>query len=226
MPVVADFLNELHSPETLLRHFHVTVRGGNGAAPPNGQAAVRRFTVTDQGVTAPGFTTGFSGWRGKTKNRPVVQVVLEPGIPAGAPNADQFNAYYIPMVQVADVGNNSSHYTLPTNGIPDIVITSQLTACSFGIGSDAMGATLVTHIQPDQNLGRDQGQAGLDLRVQNLATTVDNSFAVMRGKFAWQTDYERMGTVIGKLTNGNWQFYLQANHAGRYPRKVVGLTVI
>jgi hypothetical protein len=130
----------------LLRHFHVTVRGSGGAAPQNGQAAVRRFTVTDQDVTAPGFTTGFSGWRGKTKNRPVVQV--------------------------ADVGNNSSHYTLPTNGIPDIVITSQLTACSFGIGSDAMGATLVTHLQPNQNLGRDLGQAGLDLRVQNLANTV------------------------------------------------------
>jgi hypothetical protein len=226
MTVVSDFMKELYNPETLLRHFHVIVAGGSGGAPQNGPAAVRRFTVSDGLITASGFTTGLSGKLGRTKNRPVVKIRIVGGVPFGAPTADQFNAYYIPMVQTADVGNNASHYTLPTNGIPDIAITSQLTACTFGIGSDAMGATLVTHVQPNQNLGQNTGQAGFDLRVNNLATTVDNSFPNMKGKFVFQEDYNHSATVIGKLTNGNWKFYMQANKSGGHGRAVNGLTVI
>lgn len=126
MPVVADFMNELNDPDNLLRHFYILIGGGAGAAPPNGQAAVRRFTVDDRNMNATGFTTGISGLRGVTKQRPVVGVTLQPGLPAGAPAANEFDAYYIPMVQTADVANNSSHYTLPTTGQPTLIVRRQM----------------------------------------------------------------------------------------------------
>jgi hypothetical protein len=35
MPVVTDFINELHDPEALLRHFYILIAGaGVGPAPP------------------------------------------------------------------------------------------------------------------------------------------------------------------------------------------------
>lgn len=60
---------------------------------------------------------------------------------------DEFRAWYIPMQQVG---------TMQANRLPkadksplSLMVTSQLTACIFGVGRDA-GGTIVAHIQPDQ----------------------------------------------------------------------------
>jgi len=210
MPVVTDFINELQSPKTLFRHFHVTIGGGAGAAPPNGAASIRRFQVTDKLQSAQGFTSGLSGLVGKEKARPMVRVVVKSGIPVGNPNADEFDAFYIPMVNTVDVGNNASHYTLPTvllAGQPNIMITSQLSGCTFGVGSDAIGATLITHVRPNQSLEKAQRQGDLD-------NTVGNSFQGNFGTFSRQ-NYAHYAAVIGRLSGGSWKFYLQANRTGQ-----------
>src|SRR5262249_16967283 len=54
-----------------------------------------------------------------------------------------------PMVQTSDVAGGASHYTLPTAGGPDIMLTSKLSGCRFGVGSDAVGSCLVSYVQPD-----------------------------------------------------------------------------
>jgi hypothetical protein len=215
MPVVTDFINELHDPEALLRHFYILIAGaGVGPAPPNGQAAVQRFRVDDRGMMAAGFTTGLSGLRGVTKQRPIVGVTLQ-GVPVGGPGVDEFDAYYIPMVQTTDVAANTSHYTLPTAGQPTIMITSQLSGCSFGVGSDAHGATLVTHIQPNQAVGQGLGKAGFDQRTADLANVINNSFHHRKGVFKLGDQYQARAAVIGQLKNGKWKFYLQATSGGQ-----------
>ncbi len=217
MTVISDFKSGLGDAESLLRHFYILIAGaaGGGVAPANGQATVRRFTIEDRGMTATGFTTGISGLRGKTKARPVVGIRLHPALPQGQPAADEFDAYYIPMVQTADVGNNSSHYTLPTTGTPTLMITSQLSGCSFGVGSDANGATLVTHIQPNQAIGAGLGQAGFGQRTADLANVVNTSFPQQKGVFAMGAQYQTRAAVIGQMKNNTWKFYLQAISGGQ-----------
>lgn len=110
------------------------------------------------------------------------------------------------MVSTSGVGLNASHYTLPTvlgPNEPDIMMTSQLSGCTFGVGSTALGATLVTHIQPDQSLAQHQRRPGLD-------NTINNSFQGNFDTFG-RPDYAHYGAVMGKLSGGGWKFYLQAN---------------
>ncbi len=210
MTVVADFIAEVQTPKTLFRHFLVVIAGGASGGPANGQAAIRRFVVTDGTKTGQGFTTGLSGLLGVTKARRKVLVTIMKGVPVGQPNANQFDAFYIPMVDTSGVALNASHYTLPTvlgPNEPDIMITSQLSGCTFGVASDANGATLVTHIRPDQTLGQGQRQTNLD-------TTVTNSFQGNFDSFG-RPNYAHYGAVMGKLSGGRWKFYLQANRTGQ-----------
>src|SRR5262249_37912823 len=142
------------------------------------QAEIATFKVViddNQGVL--GFTTGFSGLRGTQKNRLFVKITKLDGAAKTAPADYEFNAYYIPMVQTSDVQGGASHYTLPTTGLPNLMITSKLSGCTFGVGSDANGSKLVSHVQPDSTIA-DQAQRGTD-----LATNVRAGFTTMKGRF-------------------------------------------
>jgi hypothetical protein len=119
------------------------------------------------------------------------------------PSSPKFNAYYIPMAQTADAANQSSHFVLPDTG-PAVMLTSRLSGCSFGVGSNSANATLVSHIQPDQTI---QDQTA---RTNDLGQKMGSGFAANRKVLSRAGDYSDMATVIGKRDSTNkWTFYLQ-----------------
>ncbi len=211
----ADVIQLFQEPEKLLRKCYLHIAGGatrtptlpHLAPPPaNGQAQIATFRVEiDDAQAVKGFTTGFSGLVGKKKDRAFVKITKQAGPAKVAPAADEFNAYYIPMVQTSDVTNNTSHYTLPTGGgALDLMITSKLSGCTFKAGSDAHGATLVSHVQPDLSI-TDMAQ-----RSQDLSTAVGTGFNDVSGQFRKRKEYSDKAAVIGRRTGTRWTFYLQA----------------
>ena len=129
-----------------------------------------------------------------------------------------FNAYYVAMMQDENDLINA-HYALPRNGPtsdanPDIMLTSQLSGCTFGIGTQAEGAQLVTHIQPNPGLGAVREHLGVTVRNQ-LADGIDSVFE--REAQNEDTGYGNQGnraTIIGIRIDNRWNFYVQCYAGG------------
>ena len=208
-------------PERLLRRCYLHVTGGAtrsaqqpDAPPPpgNGQAIVATFKVkVSPDQTAHGMTRG-----GKAKERPMVDIIKRPGAANIADATTEFDAYYIPMVQTADVTGGTSHYTLPDHGGPDIMVTSKLTGCVFGIGAHASGAVLVSHVQPNSQVAKGQGMPGVEKRQQDATAHMWMGFDGhrMTNQFQFGYEYTDSAAVIGKRTGGQWAFYLQQASGG------------
>lgn len=211
---VAEVKALFADPEKLLRRCYLHIGGGatrspslpNLPPPPaNGQAEIATFSIeVSTHQTATGFTTGASGRDGKTKTRPFVKILKLSGHAKAQPADDEINAYYVPMVQTSDIRDGTSHYTLPTRGEPSIMITSKLSGCRFGVGSDANGAVLVSHVQPNS--------AHEDLtRQDTLRAYVESRFAGPVRSFALGESYASLAAVIGVRDGKRWKFYQQAS---------------
>jgi hypothetical protein len=195
-------------PKELLRLCYLHIGGGATRTPrlqdlppppANGQAEMATFSVTIGHQKIKGFVL-----RGQElKDRAYVKILKLKGPAKNAPDPHEFNAYYVPMVQTSDVRANTSHYTLPTAGLPNIMLTSRLSGCTFGVGSDGNGAVLVSHVQPDPTI-KDDNQ-----RRQDLENSVTGGFQNLRGLFAIGGAYEQFAAVIGRRKGTAWKFYLQ-----------------
>lgn len=223
-----EVIQLFQDPKKLLRRCYLHIAGGatrspslpNAAPPPaNGQAEVATFKVEIGGTSAfektKGFTTGLSGLIGREKERVFVKITKQPGLAKDeqALDDDEFNAYYIPMVQTSDVKQGASHYMLPGHGALDLMLTSKLSGCMFGVGSDANGAKLVTHVQPKASIVNDDERQG------HVKTRVDQGFVSVKGRFRKGHEYTDLAAVIGRRTGTKWKFYLQAStlHGGDEP---------
>jgi hypothetical protein len=128
--------------------------------------------------------------------------------------ADEFRAWYIPMQQVG---------TMQANRLPDsttspltLMVTSQLTACVFGVGRDASG-TIVAHIQPDQ-------QGHMNIGDKDMRAQFRQSDARMKARIAGMGrlmakfredgyDEQESVTILGtRDTNGQWIILAQKHH--------------
>src|SRR5947209_120148 len=101
----ADVIALLQNPEKLLRKCYLAIAGAATPTPPaNGQADPATFSVSINPLDLPveGFTTGLSAMRGVKKDRVKVRITRLKGPAKPVPAANEFNAYYIPMVQTAD----------------------------------------------------------------------------------------------------------------------------
>jgi hypothetical protein len=195
-------------PKELLRLCYLHIGGGatrspslpkHPLPPANGQAQTATFSVAIGHQRVQGFKL-----RGEElKDRAYVRILKLDGPAKNAPDTNEFNAYYVPMVQISDVKAKTSHYTLPTAGLPNIMITSRLSGCTFGVGSDGNGAVLVSHVQPDLTIEDDAK------RNQSLEDSVTGGFQNVRGLFAMGDAYEQSAAVIGRRKGTNWSFYLQ-----------------
>jgi hypothetical protein len=204
MMTADDVLTLLAEPEELLRRCCLGIFGESADnLPRQGTAAVRTFEIKQvtEGTLVRGFTAGLSGMLGRKKDRPYFRINLLPQTKRN-PSSPEFNAYYVPMAQTADAARQSSHFILPGTG-PDIVLTSRLSGCSFGVGSNSGNATLVSHIQP--NLAIEGGTA----RANDLAQNMQSGFASQGQVVSRGDDYSDLATVIGKRSGTKWVFYLQ-----------------
>lgn len=216
MPTLATVLADMHNdPFAFMRHYRLSIAGGGA----NSASGVYTFFYWDQLNNVPGFTTGIAGLRGKVKNRAVISFSKRNFDPNPVAANGFFNAHYVSMVDDNVLG--ATYYTLPRNGPtsdanPDIMLTSQLSNCTFGIGSPGVGSQLVCHVQPhiafddpnDAQAGRrhlhDTVEAGL------LAGGVKSIFHRENENAA--TGYgntDHRATIIGLRNGTNWKFYEQ-----------------
>lgn len=209
----AEVIGLFRDPETLLRHCYLVIAGDAYRTPDNpqypkpprnGQAPTATFQVEVGDKAVKGFTTGLSGLFHRTKKRVYVRITMLDGAAKDDLAKNEFNAYYIPMVQTSDVKKKRSLYTLPTgDDALDLMVTSQLSGCMFGVGSDAKGAKLVSHVQPDSAIDADERQ-------KDLVSKATDQFKTVTGGFRRGPDYDHYAAVIGRRTQTRWTFYLQA----------------
>jgi hypothetical protein len=121
-----------------------------------------------------------------------------------------FDVHYVSMREFKNgywEDANTTHYMLPANSGADMMVTSKLNGCTFGIGSNSNGGRLVSHLRPP-NMGN-AAQPTPD--AAELQRGIEGGFT-SRGQ---AIDYRVMstgdynGTVIGRRTGTKWEFYVQ-----------------
>lgn len=119
-----------------------------------------------------------------------------------------FNVHYVSMREFKNgqwEDANTTHYVLPGNAGADMMVTSKLNGCTFGIGSNAQGTRLVSHLRPantNPNPLADQVE---------VARGTEAGFASHGGALDYRVNSTGtdQGTVIGLRSNANWAFYIQ-----------------
>lgn len=129
-----------------------------------------------------------------------------PGQADAASASAAFDAHYVSMREYKNGAwedANTTHYMLPGAGGADMMVTSKLNGCTFGMGSHSAGGRLVSHLRPpNQNPTTDAQvvstgtEAGFVHRGDTVRATVNSSG-------------EEQGTIIGFRMNGRWQFFVQ-----------------
>ena len=84
------------------------------------------------------------------------------------------------------------------------MLTSKLSGCRFGVGSDAVGSCLVSHVQPNHAIPKATQQT-------DLTTQLTGGFTNLAGSFGKGEAYDDTASVIGKRTGTRWRFYCQAS---------------
>jgi hypothetical protein len=186
--------------ESFLRHYLLRLVGNH---PYSGTTDA---WLVDRASTVPGVTTGRSGRQGKVKQRPWIDFELGYRQPHTYAGAGVLSIWYISMRQMNEQPVDT-HFALPHVGGPDIMMTSGLSGCSFGIGIPSAGAQIVSHIQPPNALG---GTAGMN--VAQLDPVVQAGLqAGQMALFSRNTrpDYADKASIIGVRRGGRWSFYAQ-----------------
>ncbi len=192
-------------PETLMRKVSLKIFGGGTT-----HSGRHHFIIFDSQNTMPGFTSGLSGLVRLRKQRQVFHIKLRrtaaPNEVAAATAATTVFAQYISMRQTNE-GVGITHRILPAAGGPDLMLTSQLTGCMFGIGSNAAGNRLVSHIQPDGT------NANLANRRTDLTNATNLGYTNVDRTFVKGNDYQEQAMIVGIRRNGQWQIYAQHRDA-------------
>jgi hypothetical protein len=213
MATMEEALDELRGdPQSFLRHYVVTIAISGGTS-GNGQQHPATFLIGPSGNPAsPGFQTGLSGLAGRSKDRGQLRITtVTPGF-AAAPGQSTFEAWYIPMSEMNDAPTR--RVLLPSSGGPDIALTSQMSGCTFAIGSPGYdGSRYVSHIRPPK--GEPDAKTYDDMRQKasfgDMETFFDRESRVGSRTYA---NRDNFATVIGVRRNGNWRFYAQTYNRG------------
>jgi hypothetical protein len=230
MPILlATVLADMHhDPLAFMRHYRLSIAGGAA----NSASGVYTFFFWDQVGTVPGFTTGLSGRLGIRKDRALISFRKCPYDPNPVAANGYFNAHYVSMEDDNALG--ATYYTLPRNGPtsdanPDIMLTSQLSNCTFGIGSAAPGSQLVCHVQahtnflgptdpnnpnfdPNDPTGEAAGRSHLKATVQAGLIAGGTHAIYHREDENKKTGYGKKthrATIIGIRNGTNWSFFAQ-----------------
>ena len=206
---VSDAIASLmDDPAEFLSKNALTIVGGSTLS-----SGLRIWYLTDSGTIKAALSgPGWSGsrtirhWRAvvtaDTSNRSLFTVKK------GSDDAAEFRAYYVAMRQI-DEGVGTTHFTLPSAGGADFMLTSQLTGCTFGVGSQAGGGggCLVSHIQPAGSAtGRAPGALG-DIGKRALLMAVSKPLGP--NATILETTGATKISVVGRRNGGIWTFTKQ-----------------
>ncbi|WP_424812579.1 hypothetical protein [Roseococcus sp. YIM B11640] len=220
----ADVIAMLSEPDRLMRKVNLVIAGG----PPQtvmstAQAQVARFRVemkmvagTETAMTISGFTGGIAGALGRMKQRPIVKIVFQSSPPPTSPRQpDEFDAFYVPMTSRDVFLTGASYCSLPTGMGPGVMITSQLSGCTFSVGTPAATGQVVSHLQPGSEGNR-------EVRLANLRARAATSVPDAIGRIETGRSYDGYASVIGIRVGSRWRFYMQGyNHAAITHVKVI-----
>jgi len=196
-------------PRTLLDTAFVALAGGNEQS--RSEAAV--FSISKpaelQGLYARTDGTQLPGFRVALLQG---EKIVAQRYTSGGTEHRTFAAFYIAMKRMgAGPGDapGGTYFALPgAGGGSDICITSQLSGCTFGIGSQVGGggACLVSHIQPQGALG-----AAQPVMAAQTASLFGQAPDTLVEKGA---TYDDRAHVIGQRVHGRWFFFIQKFRAG------------
>lgn len=211
MATTATILNDLMAdPKSFLRHYVLIIAGGK-AATSGVASGIATFSCDSTGATMPGFTTGLSALRGVTKDREKIKFMKVAMPPRDPADADEFNAWYIAMA-VMGSDAQTTHFPVPGTGGPDLLLTSQLSGCTFGVGSITTdGSRLISHIQPMSGAVDAATRTKLhDETVDRMTDGVDAVFErEARPGARHYGDQHNRATVVGVRRGGAWEFWAQ-----------------
>lgn len=188
----------LASPVQFLKRFPVRIFGDMGASRQVNFTMLNRHPGNSK---RPGFLLGTLHMHDTE-----VLEIRAPGAMAAVAGigGSVFNAHSIHM----DTGSaNMNFYTLDGTG-PAIMVTGQLSGCSFVMLPAGAGQVNVAHVQPQG------GQTGAALQ-GTLASAMAN--AQVYGAAGTRGNYDsadRVASVIGVRVGGQWRIYAQKQDAG------------
>lgn len=164
------------NPVNFLTHNHLIVAGAS-------EARAYRFKVTDRNFNPQPTSSAFR---------------IQKTLPTDMTN-DTFAAINVVMYP----SNGPMNWQLlPDTGPPDLMVTGQLTACSFAIMVDPLGLK-VTHLQPT-------GESGDALKTRLIEYGLKNQIAMtVLGAPDYDAANNGAATVIGVRNGTRWSIYAQ-----------------
>ncbi len=195
---VAAFNQLTTEPVRFLKTYPLKITGAMGAS------GVSQYLLGARGPSQrPGRFMGTHNWKTtESFNIRPDNVVAR----AYLPGAHQFGAHSIQM----NVGTPAlTFYQLPAAGGPNIMLTGQLSGCSFVILPPAGGNLNVAHVQP---VTRD---ASMTLR-NNLAAAYHGGFVYgIRNARGFYKSKIHEVAVVGVRSAGSWRIFAQKQENGK-----------
>lgn len=196
MPIDDVLQSLLAGPKAFLESNALVIYGSNKSG-----SGVKNFVL--QGTDENGWRSGVGDVQ---RAVPFFVMYDETGFNAkgSGPKSAPLSAHYVSMREF-NTGTGSwedssaTHYTLPTTG-PTVMVTSKINGCTFGIGSNADGARLVSHLRPP-------GQAATSRLHLDQGTRA--GFAGGKLDVSVMSSGEQNGTVLAIRAGANWAFYVQ-----------------
>jgi hypothetical protein len=196
------------NPYEFLRFNALQIAGGVSLASGN-----RIFYLQRLGKTASFSTSGpdwtrtatVPFWRASVTSRADYRL---PQRGDGRADMPEFRAFYVGMKQMGQEVA-TTHFALPSAGGPSIMLTSQLTGCTFGVGVQAPGGNcLASHLQPAGS-GDGKRAPGALSEIGKKALKHAVSGPLGDGATILETTGETQISVVGFRDNGVWRFYKQ-----------------
>ena len=182
------------NPKSFLKKNALIIAGANGRA-----LGPTIFQLLNHGTTLQ--------QRNHNSPRPKYTVRVSAGNNGGNPGmgvviaADEFIAYYIPMKQLGDAA--AAVFGQPNPAVTPLVLTSQLTGCTFGFSSVG-GNFMAGHIQPSHQFSQNVNRAAMAVMAGNALGA--NTRLVQKGAgFA----YTHVATVVAIHRHNTWKVYMQ-----------------
>jgi len=118
-------------------------------------------------------------------------------------NKDTVAVHNVRMIPISEDFKHTAIESYPLTGGPDLMITGQLTGCTF-VTANGGGSTLVAHIQPGGSRG-----SGQELRDNVLKNGRFKNHANQAVTVFGVGDYQGAAYVVGVRIGGQWQLYGQ-----------------